>query len=127
MASSEPQPDAPATARPTRRSLRVMLIATGLLIVPQIGQFLAIHDLNTTGQQSSLTLLFLLVGIFTVPTSLILTGAIFYAARRHRTHEQERILLLGALNLLIVLNLAWFFIHQCSWSHVFDIALQACR
>ncbi|MDB5178258.1 MAG: hypothetical protein JWN01_201 [Patescibacteria group bacterium] len=108
------------------KRLRVMLIATGMLIVPQLGQFLAIRDLNTTGHEGTIAFFFLVVGVFTIPTSLIVSSSIIYVARKH-IREQERVVLLGALNLLIILNLVWFFVHQCSWSQVFGIALRTCH
>jgi hypothetical protein len=68
----------------------------------------------------------MMIGVFTIPTSLILSTAIFYVVRRH-THEQAPILLLAALNLLIVINLIWFTAHPCSWTHIFGVALRTCH
>src|ERR1035437_1428167 len=92
-----------ARVRAMDRRLRVMLIATALLIVPQIGQFIAIRDINTSGHESTVAVLFMFATIFFVPTSLILTVAIIATIRRSwRSHE--RLALLGAINLLLVLS-----------------------
>ena len=108
------------------RRLRLMVLATALLIVPLIGQALAAYDLASTGHESPLAILFMLVAIFTVPTSLIFSITLFITARHH-IHEQERTLLLGALNLLLAINLVWFFVHACSWAQVAHLSLQTCR
>jgi len=126
MTEPTPKPAFYDRIRHLPKRLRVMLLCTGLLVVPGIGQFIAIRDLNTTGHIGDLALLFAMFGVFAVPTSLIITGAIFITARHH-VREQERVLILGALNLLIALNLIWFFAHQCSWSQVFGIALRTCH
>lgn len=107
------------------RRLRLMLLSTALLLVSQIGQFAAIRDINTTGHESSLTILFALAALFFVPTSLILSGVIMYIVRE-QWREHERLMILGVLNFIIALNLTWFFIHQCSWSQVFGLTLKSC-
>ena len=107
------------------KRLRVMLISTLLLILPQIGQFMSIADINRTGHEGNLALFFMFAAIFIVPTSLILTAAIIMGVRR--TWRQHRpLVLLGAINALIAINITWFFVHQCSWSHVVGIALKSC-
>jgi hypothetical protein len=114
-----------ANIRTMDKRLRVMLIATALLLVPGIGQFVTIRDLNTAGHPSALALLFAVFGIFAIPTSLILSGVIVYTVR-HSWREHERLVILGVLNLLLILNLAWFFAHACSWAKIFGIALKTC-
>jgi hypothetical protein len=114
-----------ATFRTMDKRLRTMLIATALLVVPQVGQFVAIRDLNTAGHMSDLALLFMIVAIAVIPTSLILTGAIVAVVRR-QLREHERLVILGAINTLIALNLIWFFVDQCGWSRVFGLTLRVC-
>jgi hypothetical protein len=125
----EPQPKAKpnlyARIRAMDKRLRVMLIATALLIIPQIGQFLTIRDLNTSGQESGLALFFMFAGIIVIPTSAILTGAIL-AVIRKQWRRHERLVILGVINSLIILNLAWFLVDQCSWSQVFGLTLKVC-
>jgi hypothetical protein len=107
------------------RRLRVMLVATVLLIVPQIGQFVTIRDLNTAGRESGLAILLSFTALFIVPTSLILSGTVTGVVRRHwRAHQN--LLILAVTNTLIALNLAWFFASPCSWSHLVGISLQTC-
>ena len=108
------------------RRLRIMLVATALLVVPQIGQFSSIRDINFHGHDSNLTLLFMFLTVFLVPTSLILTGVLL-ATIRHTWREHQNLLILGAVNLLICASLVWFFFGQCSWSAVFGIALKSCH
>jgi hypothetical protein len=113
------------TIRTMDKRLRLMLLATVLLIVPTIGQFITIRDLNTAGQASPLALLFSMLAVFVIPTSAILTGVILYLIRTNCHHE--RLAILGVLNLIIMLNLLWFFFAQCSWSQVFGISLKVCQ
>jgi hypothetical protein len=113
-------------ARLKSRQLRIMLLATALLLIPGIGQFVAIHDINTSGRLSDLAILFKIAGIFIIPTSIILSVAIIMAVR-HWWRSHEAIITLGVINILIALNLTWFFIHACSWSQVFGLTLKACR
>lgn len=122
-----PEAEAPeARARRGVRQLRLMLVATALLLVPQVGQFLAIHDLNVYGRVSDLTFLFQYAALFFIPTSLILTAAIAWAIRR-LWRQHERLLILAGINALIALNLIWFLADNCSWSQVFGLALKVCR
>jgi predicted permease len=114
------------TIRTMDKRLRLMLLATVLLIVPTIGQFITIRDLNTAGQASPLALLFSMLAVFIIPTSAILTGVILYLIRANWRHH-ERLAILGVLNLIIMLNLLWFFFAQCSWSQVFGISLKVCQ
>jgi hypothetical protein len=121
-------PPAENSAPPTNfypRQLRFMLISTGLLLLCSAGQFIAIHDLNTAGKLSGLALVFKFASIFLVPTAVILTGAIMLVLRR-TWREHERIMILGLLNLLIALNLVWFFLSACTWSQVFGLRLHVC-
>jgi hypothetical protein len=115
-----------ARERLAARQLRVMLLATGLLLVPQVGQFVAVRDYNTVGHMGAAALLFAMAGVFIVPTSLILTVAIIWAVY-HWWRSHERLIVLGVLNLIIILNLVWFFIAPCTWSQVFGLALKICR
>jgi hypothetical protein len=108
------------------KRLRLMLVATTLLLITQIGQFVAIRDLNTSGHESPLAVLFSLVGIFFVPTSFILTGVIAYSVMNSwRSHQ--RLLILALVNLLIIASVTWFFADQCSWSAIFGVSLRTCR
>jgi len=131
MAAPTPEttPEAETLEARTRRGvrqLRLMLVATALLLVPQVGQFLAVHDLNVYGRVSDLTFLFQYAALFLIPTSLIVTTAIAWTVRRHwRRHE--RLLILAGINTLIALNLIWFLVDNCSWSQVFGLALKVCR
>jgi uncharacterized membrane protein YozB (DUF420 family) len=106
--------------------LRVMVLATALLVVPQIGQFAAIRDINLNGHESNLTLLFMVAAIFLVPTSLILTIAIAATVRKS-WREHQNLLILGAVNLVLCLSITWFFFSQCGWATVFGIALRSCH
>jgi hypothetical protein len=112
--------------RTMNKRLRLMLLATVLLLAPGIGQFVTIHDLNTIGHASQLALLFAVAGLFLIPTSLILTGVITFTTRRE-WRQHERLMILGALNALIAANLIWFFFGPCSWAQIFGLALQTCR
>jgi hypothetical protein len=115
-----------SSVRNLEKNLRVVLIATALLIVPQIGQFIAIASINSTGHMSDLAIFFEFAAVLVVPTSVILTGVIL-ALLRQNWREHERIFILGFINLLIALNLTWFFVDQCSWSQVFGLALRGCH
>jgi hypothetical protein len=108
------------------RRLRLMLGATVLLLVPQIGQFIAIRDINFTGHESNLAVLFMVIGIFIVPTSLILTAAILFIVRKN-WRSQQRLCILGLVNLLLIGSITWFFLGQCSWASVFGLVLRSCR
>lgn len=108
------------------KRLRIMLIATALLFVPGVGQFVAIRDLNTIGHIGDLGLVFMFVAILVVPTSLILSGAtLAVIAKSWRQHERAGIL--GLLNISLCLNLAWFFIHPCSWANISGVMLRTCQ
>ena len=115
-----------ARSRLSTRQLRMMIAATVLLLVPQLGQFLAVHDINTAGHVSDLTLLFQLTSLFFIPTSLILTGAIVWAVR-HWWRNHEPLMILAGINTLIAINLILFFINPCFWSQVFGLALKGCH
>ncbi|HEY2003770.1 MAG TPA: hypothetical protein VGH44_01485 [Candidatus Saccharimonadia bacterium] len=122
-----PEPESTeASIRRGTRQLRLMLAATGLLVVPQVGQFLAVRDLNISGRVSDLTFLFQYAALFFIPTSLIVTAAIAWAVRRRWRHH-ERLLTLAGINTLIAVNLIWFLVNSCSWSQVFGLALRGCR
>jgi hypothetical protein len=115
-----------ATVRTMDKRLRTMLLSTALLLVPGIGQFVALHDLATQGKLSGLAVLFAITAIFFVPTSLILTTAIIAVVRKDwRRHE--KLVILGGLNALLAINITWFFIHACSWAQVFGMTIQSCR
>jgi hypothetical protein len=114
------------TFRALNKRLRTMLLATALLIVPGIGQFMAIRDLNTIGHDSDLAVLFMVVAIFAVPTSLILSSAIIATVRRE-WRQHQRLVILGILNIIISLNLIWFFFGACSWAQVFGLVLRTCH
>jgi hypothetical protein len=115
-----------SAVRTMDKRLRTMLLSTVLLIVPTIGQAVALRDLATSGKLSGLAVLFEVVTIFFVPTSLILTGAIIMVVRKNY-RQNERLVILGGLNILLAINIIWFFINACSWAQVFGIVIQSCR
>jgi hypothetical protein len=106
------------------KRLRVMLIATALLIVPQIGQFAAIRDLNLSGHESNLAVLFMMAGIFIIPTSFILTVALLATLKRG---QRKDLILLGLLNVIISISLTWFFVSPCAWATVVGMYLHTCH
>jgi putative Mn2+ efflux pump MntP len=114
-----------ATVRTMDKRLRLMLLSTALLLVPGIGQFVHIRDLNTAGRASDLALVFAFAVIFIIPTTLIFSGVIIATIHRHWRRHQ-RLAILGALNIFIGLNLIWFFLHACSWAHIFGINIRTC-
>lgn len=114
-----------AAVRTMDKRLRLMLLSTALLLVPGIGQLVHIRDLNTAGRASDLALVFAFAGIFIVPTALILSGVVIATIRKSWRNHQ-RLVILGALNIFISLNLIWFFLHACSWAHMFGISIRAC-
>ena len=109
------------------KKLRVMLIATALLIVPQIGQFAAIRDLNLHGHESGLAILLMMAGIFFIPTSFILSVAIVGTLKTDERKERKDLILLGLLNVIISISLAWFIVSPCSWSTVVGMYLHTCH
>lgn len=123
---SIPRQSLTATIRTMDKRLRLLLLATGLLIVPTIGQFSLIRDLNTGDTSSALTLLLNLSGVFFIPTSAILAGVILYLIRTD-WRQYERLAILGAVNIIIILNLIWFDFAMCSWSQVFGITIKTCQ
>jgi Ni/Fe-hydrogenase subunit HybB-like protein len=108
--------------------LRITLIATALLIVPQVGQFVTMHDLNTTGHNSGISILFMMALVFLVPTSIILSGTVIYITRKAwRTSENRRVVALAALNIVLALSIVWFFFSPCSWAEAFALTMKACK
>jgi len=71
-----------------KRQLRVMLLCTVLLTVPQLGRIW--HH----------TVIFEFIGLFSVPTGIIPTVAIAWTVRR-RWRENRVLLALAALNVLL--------------------------
>lgn len=112
--------------RSMNKRLRVMLIATALLVVPQIGQFLAIRDINFLGHESNLALLFTFAALAVIPTSVILTVAILYTVRS-TWREHQNLAILGLLNLVISISLAWFLVSPCTWAMLFGLYLRGCH
>jgi hypothetical protein len=108
------------------KRLRMMLVSTALLIIPQIGQFAAIRDLNFTGRESDLATLFMLAALAIIPTSVILTSAILFTIRR-TWREHQNLLILGLVNLVISISLGWFIVSPCSWAAVFGLYLRGCH
>lgn len=108
------------------KRLRMMLVATALLLVPGIGQFVALRDLAVDQELSLLAFFFIFSAIFIVPTALILTAAILYVIRKD-WRRQEKLVIMGILNLILVLNLTWFFINACSWGLVFGVVIPSCK
>jgi hypothetical protein len=114
------------TLRTMDKRLRLALICTALLLIPQVGQFVGIADLNHSGKLGNLALFFAFATIFIVPTVAILSGAIMYSHRAD-WREHKPIMLLGGLNLLLCLSLAWFFLHPCSWAAAVGSTLGGCK
>lgn len=107
------------------KRLRAQLLASCLLLVPQIGQFMAIRDLNLTHRESGLSILLAMAGIFIIPTSAILSGAVNYSY--HKVWRQHQaVILLGIVNLAIALSLAWYTVSPCSWASVAGITIYGC-
>lgn len=127
---AQPTPPAPEQPAPTKpkmdKRLRATLIATALLIAPGIGQFVALHDLATSGQLSAVAFLFELTSIFFIPTSLIVSAAVFMVARKN-WRQNEKLIILCGINVLIALNLIWFIFYPCTWAQVFGLVLKACH
>ena len=108
------------------KRLRLLLIGTASLLIAQIGQFVAIRDINTIGHESGLALLFALVTIMVVPTTVIVTAVTLYTLRAD-WRQHERLFILGGINLLIAFGLALFFVDQCFWAQVFGLTLRGCH
>ncbi len=90
-----PLPDNPTPSNPVglaKRQLRFMVISTGLLAVPQLDRIW--HS----------TVIFEFIGLFSVPTGLILTAAITWSVRR-RWQDHGLLIAVAALNLILVLAL----------------------
>ena len=86
---------------------RAMLTASALAMVSLVGQFLAARDLKASGHATSIALVLEMAGIFFVPTSVIISGAIVWSFRR--TWRQHLLFyLLASLNLAIGFSFAWF-------------------
>ena len=108
------------------KRLRVLIIATGLPFLPQIGQFISLAALAKGDAPSDLAVFFQFAAIFIVPTSLILTAAVLYS-HRQTWREQRPEMLLGAMNALLAINIIWYFIEPCSWAQAVGLGLKACR
>ena len=89
------------------KKLRVMLIASALLLLPVIGLFMSWADVARDGRYSDLAIFFRFTAIFIVPTSLILSVAIL-SGLRHNWREHLALAVLGALNVLVALGVIWF-------------------
>ena len=107
------------------KRLRLVLLGTFLLVMLQFGQLFIIaeRNLGTTTSISSFTFAF--VCLFFVPTSLILTGTVMWLLRHAGQHHRP-LFLLGAVNLLLAVQLSWFAVHPCSWSMVLGLRLSGC-
>lgn len=114
-----------AKIRSLEPRLRVMLIATACLIVPQIGQISVISSTNATGKESGLAFAFMFASIFFISTSVILSSVIMWTMRRE-WQDHRPIMLLGSLNLLLAINFIWFFFSPCGWTQTFGIVLRGC-
>jgi hypothetical protein len=89
------------------KQLRVMLIATALLLLPQFGKFISGGDLSKNGREGDLAIFFKFAAIFIVPTSLILSAAIMAGVRR-QWRTRPTLVILGIINILIGCNIIWF-------------------
>ncbi len=107
------------------KRLRLALIGTVLLIVLQAGEFLIIAERNQGSDTAMISFTFSFVSLFFIPTSLILTGAVLYLVR-HQRNESKPLFLLGLINVLLAVQLAWFAVHPCSWAAVFGLRLAGC-
>jgi hypothetical protein len=116
-----------ALFRQAQPRLRVTVIATLLLIVPQIGQFLTMRDINSAvGHSAGLAILFDMVMVFFLPTSVILSGVILFTARKNWRAER-RLVALASLNLILAASITLFFVSPCGWAHTFALTLRGCR
>lgn len=91
------------------KTLRVMLIASALLLLPVIGQFMSWADMARDGRYSDLAIFFRFTAIFIVPTSLILSVAILSGIRTN-WREHLALTILGVLNMLVALSVIWFMV-----------------
>lgn len=108
------------------KRLRVLVIATGLLILPQIGQFISLADLARGARPSDLAVFFQFAAIFIVPTSLILTAVIIYTHRQD-WRQYRPLMMLGAMNILLAINITWFLFEPCGWAQAVGLGLKSCR
>lgn len=107
------------------KRLRATLLATVLLLVPQIGQFVTIRALNVAHRGSSIGLLLEMVGVFLIPTSFIVTSAVVWSYRG-QLRKHQPILLLAALNFLLIVSMVGYLVSPCIWSEVVAIQLHGC-
>jgi hypothetical protein len=106
--------------------LRITLIATALLIVPQVGQFVIMRDLNAGVKESGVAVLFMMALVFIIPTSIILSGATIYSTRK-AGGDHRRLQALAILNIILALSITWFFVSPCTWSAAFALTLAGCH
>jgi hypothetical protein len=92
MTPSVPVETPEASARLNMRQLRFMGISTALLVIPQLARIW--HS----------AFAFEFIGLFSVPTGLILTAAIAWSMHR-RWRDHLGLLALAALNLVLALAL----------------------
>jgi hypothetical protein len=92
------------------KRLRISLIVTALLGIPLTGQSVSVSDIKHTGHLGDLALFFTFAAIFIVPTALILTVAVLSTIRNNLLHHRL-LVFLGVLNILVALDITWYFIH----------------
>ena len=107
------------------KRLRLALLGTLLLVLLQAGEFLIVAERNHGTDTAMLAFTFSFVSLFFIPTSLILTGVVLYLVR-HQHQEQKPLFLLGLVNVVLALQLAWFAVHPCSWAAIFGLRLAGC-
>ena len=97
-----------ARVRTMDKRLRVVAISTALLVLPEIGHYISLGDIQRTGRLGDLALFFMFAAIFIVPTSLILTAAVLVSVRR-KLRRHSAITMLSVLNVVLAADIVWFF------------------
>ena len=107
------------------RRLRLVLLGTFLLMLLQVGQLIIIAERNLGNATNIASFTFAFVCLFFIPTSLILTGSVMWLLRSVR-QDHKPLFLLGAINILLAVQLSWFAVHPCSWGTVLGLHLNGC-
>ena len=112
-------------AQPIDKRLRLVLIATALLLLLQGAQILIVAQRNLGDSTTNQGFTFAFACLFLIPTSLILTGTVLWLLRRERS-DFKPLFLLGAVNVLLAVQLGWFAVHPCSWAAGLGLRLAGC-
>jgi len=107
------------------KRLRLVLLGTFLLMLLEAGQLFIIAERNLGNASDNASFTFAFVYLFFIPTSLILSGAVMWTLRNSR-QEHKPLFLLGAINLLLAIQLGWFAIDPCSWGMILGLRLSGC-